>query len=615
MRRGWKHLMLLVVLVLSTTPAAHTAGHDAIEVSWDFDSSTDAWARASSVEMDAEVQWKPSGTIRGTVRGPSPHVDSPIFRVSATDRHHVVLRMRSRGAATLGRVELRTGRLPETTDHGLNPWTTRDNASVVVENSSSGRASNASFSADDDLTTLWEASSSTNEWVTLDLGSTREVTAVRVQAPGGESNPRKFRLQRGLSAGGKFSTVANLTLGNSSDAQDFAVPSSNSRFWRFYVLDSHGAENITLREVELLGPGDTTLPEPLDFEVVNDNAFHVYYIPVHRTFQGLLTQLRLRPGIEAEEIVGRQNASLSPSRGDAFELDWVRIVRAPRVKRVRGCIDVSYEWPDTPESGRDLAGVSNVTAANGLINGFLRLGRTQFSTVEGAEFGTTKSCLQGGGEIITIAGEAFGPANAKVFVDGSPCSHVVHTPGSEEVELSCVSPPVTATTAAEILEATSAYSSLCDVGLGTRNSSDSGFSYEEWASTIEVVNGRMPGLKHGVRYLSYQAPPPPIGKPFVSNVAAYSVDLSWEPPTDYWQALSVTGYQVGWRSFTSTAARTNGSEVENDTVGAGEEEVEQTMTVGNVTTTTVRGLVPGTLHAFWVRGLSENRSDPAGEEV
>ena len=39
------------------------------------------------------------------------------------------------------------------------------------------------------------------------------------------------------------------------------------------------------------------------------------------------------------------------------------------------------------------------------------------------------------------------------------------------------------------------------------------------------------------------------------------------------------------------------------------------MTVGNVTTTTVRGLPPGTLHAFWVRGLSENRSDPAVEQV
>lgn len=41
-----------------------------------------------------------------------------------------------------------------------------------------------------------------------------------------------------------------------------------------------------------------------------------------------------------------------------------------------------------------------------------------------------------------------------------------------------------------------------------------------------------------------QAPPPPIGKPLVSNVAARSVDVSWKPPTDYWQALAVTGYQV-----------------------------------------------------------------------
>lgn len=81
---------------------------------------------------------------------------------------------------------------------------------------------------------------------------------------------------------------------------------------------------------------------------------------------------------------------------------------------------------------------------------------------------------------------------------------MVHTPGSEEVELSCVSPPVKATAAAAIMTATSAHSSLCDVVFGTNNSCDSGFSYDEWASTIEVVNGRMPGLKHGVRYLSYQ---------------------------------------------------------------------------------------------------------------
>ncbi|CAM9433410.1 unnamed protein product, partial [Hapterophycus canaliculatus] len=180
------------------------------------------------------------------------------------------------------------------------------------------------------------------------------------------------------------------------------------------------------------------------------------------------------------------------------------------------------------------------------------------------------------------------------------------TPGREETELTCVSPPITAAAATSILAAAS-----------DANMSSQSYSYGEWESTIAVINGRMPGLTHDVGYLSYQAPPPPIGKPLVSNVASCSVDISWEPPPDFWQALAVTGYQVGWKSLASTPTGINGSEPEgdDDELGAGEDEVEQFMTVGNVTTTTVRGLAPGTLHAFWVRGLSENRSDPAGEQV
>ena len=56
-------------------------------------------------------------------------------------------------------------------------------------------------------------------------------------------------------------------------------------------------------------------------------------------------------------------------------------MRAPHVKRVRGCIDLAYAWPDTPDVGRDFA-FSNITARNNLINGFLELGRTWFGTVE-----------------------------------------------------------------------------------------------------------------------------------------------------------------------------------------------------------------------------------------
>lgn len=47
-------------------------------------------------------------------------------------------------------------------------------------------------------------------------------------------------------------------------------------------------------------------------------------MPIYRSFQGVLTQLRLWPGVEVAEVAGKQNASLAPIRGDGFEIDWVR---------------------------------------------------------------------------------------------------------------------------------------------------------------------------------------------------------------------------------------------------------------------------------------------------
>lgn len=77
---------------------------------------------------------------------------------------------------------------------------------------------------------------------------------------------------------------------------------------------------------------------------------------------------------------------------------------------------------------------------------------------------------------------------------------MTHTPGSEETELSCVSPPITAAAAAAILVASSSSASA----LEENNATCAELSYKEWASTVEVVNGGLPGLAHSVRYLSYQ---------------------------------------------------------------------------------------------------------------
>ena len=52
---------------------------------------------------------------------------------------------------------------------------------IVLEDQSSSGGENATLASDGDLTTVWEVSSNTNEWVTLDLGETREVAGVRLQ--------------------------------------------------------------------------------------------------------------------------------------------------------------------------------------------------------------------------------------------------------------------------------------------------------------------------------------------------------------------------------------------------------------------------------------------------
>lgn len=59
----------------------------------------------------------------------------------------------------------------------------------------------------------------------------------------------------------------------------------------------------------------------------------------------------------------------------------IRIVHAPRVKMIQGCIDIFYPPPATIEGGKAL-GVSNATAHNFLVNGFLEVGRARLAALE-----------------------------------------------------------------------------------------------------------------------------------------------------------------------------------------------------------------------------------------
>ncbi|CAM9141429.1 unnamed protein product [Choristocarpus tenellus] len=334
-----------------------------------------------------------------------------------------------------------------------------------------------------------------------------------------------------------------------------------------------------------------TKGQPLDFDIINDNAFHVYYVPIHLAFNGVLTQMRLHPGLEVEAIEGKTSGSRSPTRGDFFEIDWIRLVRAPHIKRVQGCLDAAFPEPG-PELGMSFA-VSNVTDRDKIVNDFLRVRRTNFGRVEGMPYYTSHNCLRNGGQLISVGGAAFGTDQAYVDVGGVPCLDVQHVPGREETELTCQLPP------AMFVGRLGGVEKRAPFGTGG-------------VVEVRVSSGTMLGLQHSVTYLSYQVPPPQPTRPNVSNIAAGSIDVSWEPPEDYWEAMAITGYQVGWLSVISNNTE---SPSEGNNTMVGEIMAKEMSTVGNITTTTVRGLTPGLGYIFWVRAMAENQSDQRWEQV
>ena len=103
-----------------------------------------------------------------------------------------------------------------------------------------------------------------------------------------------------------------------------------------------------------------------------------------------------------------------------------------------------------------------------------------------------------------------------------------------------------------------------------------------------------------------------MAAPSVFNVAARSVDLTWEPPpyrraapgdpSKLLGALGVTGYVVSYREADDRRADAVYSRPEDDALDA-----FASITLGNVTTTTVVGLRPDVRYVFAVAAVSEDR--------
>ena len=341
---------------------------------------------------------------------------------------------------------------------------------------------------------------------------------------------------------------------------------------------------------------DPSLSFGVPFEVSGDGQYHVYYAPIWEQFSGHAVQLRVQPIVESAATA--TSPEVLPGLGDSISIDWIKIVKAPRIFKVEGCINRYYEESNLLAPGHNVTLKTHVvhthrytSASNqdrsmppqrsaGGVHRFTFLQTISDQTSPRA-YGTTYNCLRHGGERITITGTNFGvhdpswartvgsatDATPTVSVGGRPCTDVVMTIPQSQLQ--------------------------CNLPVG----------YDSPAAVI-VSNNAFNGLYDTKPYLSYAAPPAPLATPVVVNVAAASLDVTWVGPSDYWDALAVTGYAVWYREVRASANGTSFTPVVSSLSSS-----RGTQVVGNVTYTTVVGLRPGALYEVRVAGISEDQDE------
>ena len=369
-----------------------------------------------------------------------------------------------------------------------------------------------------------------------------------------------------------------------------------------------------------------------------------YYVPLPQDFWGAITRVRVHP--VAVAAGGGSGGGAAPRKGERFFIDYIRIARAPRVRKVRGCLN-AYHAQASPAGA-----VWHYEAVGGAINGFLR--HETHRHLGGDEpFASTYNCPTAGGATITIEGSNFGAGGALVTIGGKPCADVVHGPPAG---MPYARQNGTTTAAQTILTCTlPAVAHPEDWGSAPASSRPGTAPLPSAVGdraaglvAVTVANAVLPGLRDTREYLAYRVSPPPPGAPQVYNVAARSVDIAWGAPGASgalssgwdgrlggrgWDALTTTGYVVAWRrkdgpppprSRLPTAVNLDagaGGAVRADLgrrqafwrarvgaeTGLGLFRGWHTMYVGNLTSaTSVRGLSPDTAYEFAVATAAED---------
>ncbi|RLN55606.1 hypothetical protein BBJ29_002411 [Phytophthora kernoviae] len=267
----------------------------------------------------------------------------------------------------------------------------------------------------------------------------------------------------------------------------------------------------------------------------------LYFIPIWKHVTGVIRRVRFHPCV-----------SRTRTTGQSFSIDWVAFTKAPVVTKVRGCIDKYFDNQHLQAgSDGDTDAHLNCTEIERWTNGFHHSSATTCSPML-LPSASTYNCVREGGELLSISGKHFGTSDAVVTIDEVECLDVVHTVPEEELQ--CRLPAA----------------------------STQWLTNPAYPSIIRVHNGQLLQLFDEVPLLSYAAPVNAPSPPVISNVATHAIDVNWKAPDNVWESMTVTGYRVAWKRCVDA----NFS-------------LDNTVVVGNVTSTTLIGLESSTSYQLY----------------
>lgn len=581
----WLWLTISTLLWYNGTSEVDPARFE-VDVAWEFDTGDrGGWGNATSEEMQMDLRVE-NHELRASITGWEPSIDSPPLVLDVTRRHYVAIRMMYYGGADTAQLMLKSG--PNRMDRDRIDWgesywwTTRLPKADIIRASHEVNGYPKENAVDEGVSgTSWMANidALNTPYIDLDFKTRLWVTSVRLTVPNGDSSPKRCYLQRSrVHSTGPFETVGDFLVSNSSngESQWFGGINAYGRYWRLRIMTNHGAATTGLTDIELHGADEEVAIAPFEVHNVLDNKgkYKNYYIPIHQFLSGQLLRMRLKLFTSATNTQSDQRVRAHMQYREGLAIDYIRIVRAPEIWRVRGCIDVYSTDVNFQDTTYD------VSPRTHMIGGHLPLSYWDKNDMDTDvyRYAKTFDCPVEGGVEIRIDGLNFGP-NARVFIGSNPNSHTLnetaygsnsepdHGRGKECIVQNFYRDDPDNKGRVETL--------ICTLPPGS-----AGTKY------VRVENENMPGIFQEAPFFAYRVAPPVPRLPTLANVAAHRVDLLWDPPGSEIEQLMVTGYKILWFSPTTR------SQINN-------------LTVGNVHMTSVRGLSPGTEYVFAIAAVSE----------